>query len=137
MSSRRSSSSSSSSNATSVSTTAIDNRVAGGAGITLGSSSGNVVTVNEMSVEALANVTALAEDFSEDLQAGFAQIVGLGRDLSDGLKVTSESTFDLANNVIERSRSDTEKIANKGLETAMVMVIAVMALFAWQGRATA
>jgi hypothetical protein len=37
--------------------------------------------------------------------------------------------------VLDRSRNDAEKIASKGLETAMVMVVSLVALFAWQRRA--
>jgi hypothetical protein len=135
--SRKSSSSSSTATTTSVSTTAIDNRVAGSSGITIGGSGGNAVTVNDLSVEGLEVIAGLAEDLSADLQQGFAQVMGLGADLADGLKVTSESTFDLAHSVIDRSRTDAEKIASKGLETAMVMVVAVVALFIWQRRAAA
>ncbi|WP_422020189.1 hypothetical protein [Pyruvatibacter mobilis] len=125
--SRRSNSSSSSAatNTTTTTNTTVntfDQRVAAAErGIALGSSaSGNTIHVENIS-DALAQELF---DFGRDMLGGLGDF---GADLTQG-------TFDLATDVIDRSRNDAEKIANRALIVAGVMVVAVAGFMAFGGK---
>ncbi|MEO0961116.1 MAG: hypothetical protein AAFY01_01710 [Pseudomonadota bacterium] len=124
--SRRSSSSSASSNVTNTTTTVntFDQRVAGGAGITLGSGVSGV-TIDAVPEEVLEEILQFGADFAGEL-------IGLGSELVDGIDTNATSTFELANTVIDRSRNDAEKIANNALIMAGVVMVAFV-IFAGNG----
>ncbi|WP_422024771.1 hypothetical protein [Pyruvatibacter mobilis] len=120
--SSKSSSSSSNTTSTNVTTTnqAFDYRVAAAEkGFAVGAGASDVVIEN------------LSDEVAEE-------IFLFGRDLFSGIAAFGEDvagqTFALADQVIQQSRSDSEKIANRALVVAGVMVVAVAGFMALGGK---